>query len=174
VEEAKKKWAVRITLTEVVISIVLLLSGIPALVQITRIYHWIFSILFVGLLAACHTDLTGVVLSSASKDKSLDLSKWDEMAKNLRERYSKTTYWIGWSSAVALIATMIHVEFYFLAAIYFTKIVLLEAIMHRMNEYMNNEKNKTKWGAASFLYEVRKMGKETEEKDKMKGFYKDI
>jgi hypothetical protein len=170
----QKKWAVRLTLAEVCISILLLLSGVSALVQITRIYHWIFSVSFVILLAACHTDLTGVVLSSASKDKSLDLNKWDEMAKNLRERYSRTTYWIGWSSAVALIATIVYVGFPFLAVVYSTKVVLLEAMMHRMDEYMNDEKNKTKWGAAAYIHEVRTFIGKAEEEDKMKGFYKDI
>jgi uncharacterized membrane-anchored protein len=68
----------------------------------------------------------------------------------------------------------VYVGFPFLAVVYSTKIVLLEAIMHRMNEYMNDEKNKTKWGAAAFLHGVRKAADEAGKEDKMKGFYKDI
>jgi hypothetical protein len=173
-EEKRKKWALRMSLAEVAISILLLLSGVPALVQITRIYQWIFSILFVLLLAACHSDLAGLVLQSAKKGKNIDLDKWDEMAKNLNERFSKTSYWLGWSSVVALIATMIYVGFPFLAVAFSTKVVLIEVIMHRMDKYMNDEKNKTKWGAAAYIHEVRTFIEKADEEDKMKGFYKDI
>jgi len=173
-EEEKKKWMVRMTLAEVWISVLLLLSGFPTLVQVTRIYHWIFSVIFVLILIACHTDIAGLAIQSSKKGKSLDLDKWDETAKNLRERCSKTSYWVGWSSAVALVAAMVYVGFYFLAGVFFTKVVLMEAIMHRMDKYMNNEKNKTKWGAASYMYEIGQLVKKTTEEDKMKGFYKDI
>ena len=176
--EEKKKWAMRMTLVEVGVSILLLLSGVPALVQITRIYQWIFSVLFVLLLAACHTDLKGLVIQSAKKDKNIDLDKWDELAKDLRERFSKNSYWIGWSSVVALVSTMVYVGFPFLAVAFSTNAVLTEAIMYRMDKYMNDEKNRTKWGAASYVLAIQQafgdMVEKTEEEDKMKGFYKDI
>ena len=175
--EEREKWMVRMTLVEVCISILLLLSGIPALVQITRIYQWIFSILFILLLAACHTDIKGLAIQSAKEDNNISLDKWDEVAKNLRERFSKNSYWIGWSSAVALIATMVYVGFPFLAVAFSTKVVLIEVIMHRMDKYMNNEKNRTTWGAASYMIAFQQaVGKMVDEKeeDKMKGFYKDI
>jgi len=176
--EERKKWTVRATLAEVVISILLLLSGVPALVQITRIYQWIFSVLFILLLAACHTDLTGLAVQSAKEGKSLDLDKWDKLAKDLGERLGKTSYWLGWSSAVALISTMIYVGFPFLAIAFSTKVLLTEAIMHRLEKYMNDEKNRAKWGAASYVIAVEqtfgKMVDESEKEDKMKGFYKDI
>lgn len=172
--EERKKWTVRLTLTEVAISILLLLSGVPALVQITRIYQWIFSVLFVLLLAACHTDLAGLAVQSSKEGRNLDLDKWDKMAKDLGERLSKTSYWLGWSSAVALISTMIYVGFPFLAVAFSTKVVLTEAIMYRLEKYMNDEKNRTKWGNASYVMEVKKAFEEIAKEDKMKGFYKDI
>jgi hypothetical protein len=172
--EERKKWAVRATLTEVIMCILLLLSGVPALVQITRIYQWIFSVLFILLLAACHTDLTGLAVQSAKEGKSLDLDKWDKLAKDLEERLGKPSYWLGWSSAVALVSTMVYVGFPFLAVAFSTKVLLTEAIMHRLEKYMNDEKNKTRLGAASYMYEVKQTLEEIAKEDKMKGFYKDI
>jgi len=177
-EEEKKKWMVRATLAEVIISILLLLSGVPVLIQITRIYQWIFSILFILLLSACHTDLVQVAISMAKEGGNINLDKWDKAAKDLDERYSKTNYWLGWSSVVALMATMIYVGFPFLAAAFFTKVILTEAMMHRLNKYMNDKKNRTKWGAASYVLAVQQAFGEmvdgAEKEDKMKGFYKDI
>jgi hypothetical protein len=46
--------------------------------------------------------------------------------------------------------------------------------MHRLDVFMNDEDNKTKWGAASFMHEVKKKIEEIAKEDKMKGFYKDI
>ena len=173
-KETRDRWIARLSFVEMFVSIAMLLSGVTALVQVARIYHWIFVVLFILMLSTTLGDITKVVLQSANKDGSLSLDQWDRVAKNLRDRYGKTTYWIGWSAAIALVATMWHVGFYFLAVLFFVKCCMFEVLMHRLDIYMNDEDNKIKWGAASYMHEVKKKIEEVAKEDKMKGFYKDI
>jgi hypothetical protein len=142
------------------ITVVILAIGIPWMMFWYSVFNWIFSAIAIIITIYSHIRLKDVSVSicmSTDKngEKHLDLEKWDEHEKNLRNCFRNKQYWVLTSIGLALAFLWGWRGFIYLAA---AKIFLAAAYglqTHRIWKYLSNEENRAGMGAAAYIYGIQ-------------------